>query len=151
MFGKSTNLSDWQQIHQILHLYPLVIDRKDWDNASLIFAEDVTADYNGVLAAGKGLDEIKAGMKEGTKGVSSQHHLGTTVINIAEDGKTANSTVYVVATMFKDPQENADQVAYLHGYYEDQLVKGADGWRIKKRMFSLQAPGLSGDLSVLGM
>ena len=172
------HLSTWVQIHQTLHTYPLAIDGKDSALFSQVFAPNAVANYTGPLANLTGLNAIVTGLQASVANLLSQHHLGTTVINVHEDKKsvkrdagfdgevlderdglyavgqdgatTANSSVYFTANLFGTGKKYpANAHVYLYGRYEDDLVKLKQGWRILKRQLIFMGPFL-GDQSLLG-
>lgn len=62
----------------------------------------------------------------------SHHALSTNVISLSRDGRVAKTKTYLTATHFgHGSYEGEIYVAY--GRYEDELVRGPEGWRIKRR------------------
>lgn len=157
-------LTNWEQIHQTLHTYPLAIDGKDFALLSSVFAPNAFANYTGPLSNLTGLAAIESGLAASVASVNSQHLLGTTVIDIhggnetgdagygAGEGKptTANSTTYFQATLFGKPYATGELVT-LYGYYADELVKLNEGWRISDRLLVFIGPGFVGNLTLVGM
>jgi len=142
-------LTPWEQIHQALHTYPLAIDSKDFGLLSAVFTPNAFANYTGALSNMTGLAAIQAGLAASVVSVDSQHLLGTTTIQIDNNGTVANSTTYFQASLFGKPY-SVGEVLYLYGYYQDQLVQVGNGWRIDNRLLVFQGPGMVGNLSVLG-
>lgn len=144
-------LTVWESVHQTLHLYPIIIDRQEWSLLPQLFTPDATANYTGFQPYAAGIPAIQAGLINAVKTFTTQHLFGTTLIDVAADGQSANSTIYVQATLFLNPQASAGQVAYVYAYYADHLVLTSAGWRIDARIFALQKPGLAGNLTILGL
>ena len=120
------------------------------DSLIQVFTPTAFANYTGPLSNLTGLPAIQAGLAASVADVFSQHLLGTTVIDIHEDSKTANSTTYFRASLFGDPY-SIGSVVYLYGFYADDEVKTAEGWRISNRQLVFQGPGFVGNLSLVGM
>ena len=97
-----------------------------------VFTPTASANYTGPLSNLNGLPAIQAGLAASVADVFSQHLVGTTVIDIHEDSKSANSTTYFRASLFGDPYY-IGSVVYLYGFYADDEVKTAEGWRISNR------------------
>ena len=116
--------------------------------ASQVFERDAVANYTGPLSNLQGLSTIQSGLAASVAKVDSQHLLGTTTIDINEEG-TANSTTYFQATLFAKPYYPGSLVT-LYGYYLDDFVHKND-WLISKRTLVFQGPGMVGNLSVAGM
>ena len=144
-------LTVWEHVHQKLNLYPLIIDRHLWDLIPDLFTEDAFANYTGFQPSAKGIATITAGLQAAVENFDTQHLFGTTRIDIAPDCKTADSTVYVQATLWTKPQQTPGQYATVYAFYQDHLVKTSEGWRIQNRVFELMGPGLSGNLTILGL
>ncbi|KAJ9607295.1 hypothetical protein H2200_008368 [Cladophialophora chaetospira] len=137
-----TSLTPWEQIHQTLNTYPLAIDFKNGPLFASVFAPDAFANYTGYLSNLTGIDAIRDGLLQSVSGLASQHQLGTTVINIAEDAQSANSTTYFTASLFSVAPATAGDFTILFGLYADDLVNGVEGWRIVKRQLVFMAPNL---------
>ena len=163
MLSPALALTEWESIHQVLNTYPLAIDSKDFGLLAKVFTEDAFANYTGVLSNLNGLAAIQSGLSASVANVDSQHLLGTTLIDIepplyphggpynkpSGGGDHAKSTMYFQATLFGRPYY-VGSVVYLYGYYADNLVKVAGGWRIRKRQLVFQGPGFVGNTSLLG-
>ena len=108
------------------------------------------ANYTGPLSNLTGLAAIQTGLAASVARVDSQHLLGTTVIDIHESRRSANSTTYFQATLFGRPYY-IGSVVYLSGYYADVLERVTEGWRVAKRQLVFQGPGFVGNLSLVGM
>jgi SnoaL-like domain len=93
-------LSTWKQIHQTIHTYPLAIDRKNFSLLREVFTPNAFANYTGPLSSLTGLQAIETALTVSVANVLSQHLLGTIVIDIHKDQKSANSTTYFQASLF---------------------------------------------------
>ena len=86
----------------------------------------------------------QAGLSAELSNYTTQHLLGTTVIDIHDNGITANATTYFVSNAFAVPFY-ASSVVYIYGYYKDTLKKIHEGWRISRRQLVFQGPGVVGN------
>lgn len=64
------------------------------------------------------------------------------MIDIAEDGKDANSTTYFTANLVSIAPETAGDFTVLFGLYRDELVETDAGWRISRRQLEFMTPTL---------
>ena len=139
----------WEQIHQVLHLYPLAIDGKRADLFPQVFAADGTANYTGPppFCCLSGLPAITQALMLSVSQVLSQHQLGTIEIDII-NATMANTTTYFTATLFGTGNKTGSHVT-LYGQYQDQLAQLSNGWRITERQLVFMGPSI-GDTSLGG-
>ena len=135
-------LSTWEQIHHTLNTYPIAIDFKNSDLFSCVFATDSFANYTGYLSNLTGMDAIREGLLASVNMLTTQHQLGTTLIEIGQDGIAANSTTYFLATLFSNAPTTSGSYTVLHGLYSDQLTKADAGWRIFRRQLVFMTPNI---------
>jgi hypothetical protein len=129
----SMTAEDERRIAALLVRYATAIDRRDWKLLRSCFTDDFKGDYGdfGRWASG---DEIVAGMVELHKPFGpSLHRLSNIAIEPAPDGARARTYVDVVLI----PLDSGDPVRQALGYYDDDLVAAADGWKIRTRRFTL--------------
>ena len=92
--------TDIAQIVNTLALYPLAVDGGNFSTLSLVFAEDVIADYPiaglGILTP---LTMLEQSIVAASANFSSQHAYGTQIVEITGEGR-AKSLTYVTATLF---------------------------------------------------
>lgn len=117
-------------ITDVLLRYATGIDRRDWELFRTCFTADVVADYEGI-ATWRGVDEITAFMAEVHAGMGhTLHSLSNMAIDVR--GDTATARTYVDNTnMMPDGRSGTHAI----GYYDDELVRTDDGWRIARRHF----------------
>lgn len=144
-----TGLTTWEEIHQTLHTYPLAIDSKASSLFTSVFTEDAFANYTGPLSNLTGIDAIREALLASVAGLVTQHQLGTTVIDIAEGGKGANSTTYFTANLVSVAPQTTGDFTVLFGLYRDELVETDAGWRIGRRQLEFMTPNL-GNLTLGG-
>lgn len=121
---------DQHDIAEVLIRYASGIDRRDWSRFRTCFTDDVAASYDGI-GSWAGVDEITDFMIDAHLGLGSTLHRITN-IDIDIDGDTASSRAYVDAVILT--LDGSTGVNTL-GYYDDELVRTTDGWRIARRTF----------------
>ena len=92
--------TDIAQIVNTLALYPLAVDGGNFTALSLVFTEDVIADYPivglGILTS---LTMLEQSILTTSASFTSQHAYGTQIVEITGEGQ-AKSLTYVTATLF---------------------------------------------------
>ena len=88
------------QIRNTLSHYPLAVDGKDFPAFSLVFTQDVVANYSAPLGVLTGLASLISTVEASLAPVRTQHALSTEVIEILEGGVAARSLTYFTATHF---------------------------------------------------
>ena len=126
----SLSASDEQAIARLLVRYATAIDGRDWPLLRSCFTDDLRADY-GDFGAWRSGDEITAFMAQAHADVGpTLHRISNIVVTPAGEGATARS--YVDALLTVDDTGAAHRAA---GFYEDRLMRAADGWRIAERRY----------------
>lgn len=124
--------ADRQDVAEVLVRYATGIDRRDWDLFRTCFTADVHADYQDI-AVWVGVEEITAFMDAAHAGMGRTLHRITN-IDVRLDGDRATARSYVDAVlMAADGGSGFNPV----GFYDDELVRTADGWRIARRRFTM--------------
>jgi ketosteroid isomerase-like protein len=125
-------LADRLDITAVLNRYAIAIDARDWDLFRTVFTEDVVADY-GAHGRWDGIDHfVEVWEPIHRRWVSTQHII--TNHHIELDGDRARTRSYVNALLVAAGTPGGDS-ATIRGYYDDELVRQADGWRIQHRRF----------------
>ena len=116
---------------EVLVRYATAIDTRDWDLFRTCFTDDVDADY-GDIGHWHGVDEITDWMAATHEPCGhTLHRITNVVVDEHEDRATARAYVEALV-LFGD---NAQGVR-ASGYYDDELVLEAGGWKIRKRTFT---------------
>lgn len=125
-------ISDRLEIDDLLSRYTLAIDGKDFDALDEVFTPDATIDYT-TSGGTKGVyPDVKAWLAKALANFPmTQHLLGNKRVTI--DGDTATSRTYFYNPMGAPKEGGGLQMFYVGGYYNDRLVRTADGWRIADR------------------
>jgi 3-phenylpropionate/cinnamic acid dioxygenase small subunit len=126
-----TERDDRQDISDLLVRYATGIDRRDWSLFRTVFTDDCELDY-GEIGTWQGVDAVTDFM-DTTHAMAGNtlHRLTNQAITL--DGDTASARTYVDAViMFGDNQSGVN----AWGFYDDEIVRSADGWRIARRRFT---------------
>ena len=122
---------DKLDITDTLVAYATAIDRRDWELFRRCFTVDVVADYD-TLGSWASLDDLTQFMVDLHAPFGpTMHRLSNFVIDVT--GDTASARTYVDALITHEGTSGVNG----HGYYDDSLVRTADGWRIARRRFTL--------------
>jgi 3-phenylpropionate/cinnamic acid dioxygenase small subunit len=126
-------LIDRQEIDDLLTRYATAVDTKDWDLYETCFTEDAFIDYESAGGIKGKLPEIRAWLEKTLAMFPmTQHVVCNRVVEIEGATATARSVFYNPMAL---PQEDSAQILFFDGgYYNDQLVKLAAGWRIRERI-----------------
>ena len=126
-----TEHEDRQDITDLLVRYGTGIDRRDWSLFRTVFADDCEVDY-GEIGTWHGVDAVTDFM-DTTHAMAGHtlHRLTNQAITL--DGDNASARTYIDAViMFGDNQSGVN----AWGFYDDEIVRTTDGWRIARRRFT---------------
>lgn len=126
-----TDRQDRQEISELLVRYATAIDRRDWPLFRTVFTDDCELDY-GEIGAWSGVDAVTDFMERvHAPAGHTLHRLTNRAITLAGDRAVARTYVDALI-MFADNQSGANGV----GFYDDEIVRTPDGWRIARRRFT---------------
>jgi len=126
-----TDRDDRQDISELLLRYATGIDRRDWPLFRTVFTADCELDY-GEIGVWNGVDEVTNFMEQ-THALAghTMHRLTNQAITI--DGDKAAARTYIDGLiMFGDNISGVNAI----GFYDDEIVRTADGWRIARRRYT---------------
>jgi 3-phenylpropionate/cinnamic acid dioxygenase small subunit len=123
-----TEREDRQDIADMLVRYATAIDRREWQLLGEVFADDCDADY-GEIGAWHGAAAVIEFMRQVHAGAGhTLHRLSNFAITV--DGDTAEARTYFDALILAaDNQSGVNAI----GFYDDEIVRTAGGWRIARR------------------
>lgn len=126
-----TVYEDKQDIVETLLRYATGIDSRNWPVFRTVFTDDCVLDY-GQIGTWNGVDAVTDFMEQ-THAMAGHtlHRMSNHVI--AVDGDTATARTYVDALVLA--ADNASGVNAA-GFYDDELVRTAEGWRVARRVFT---------------
>ncbi|EQB13602.1 nuclear transport factor 2 family protein [Novosphingobium lindaniclasticum] len=122
-------LLDEREISRGLSRFARVLDRKQWEELSDVFAHDLAFNYG--MGEEVGIAALERNMRRYLDRCGpTQHLIGSVVIDL--DGDAAVSRAYVQARH----QRNDDPLGAIFdstGEYLDHWQRNAEGWRIVRR------------------
>jgi len=120
-------------VAEVLVRYATGIDRRDWKLFRSCFTEDCVGDY-GAIGTFEGVEAL-------TEFMTRAHAaMGHTLHRITNPAVTAGADGRVLARSYVDVVlMDAKNQAGIHaiGFYDDELVRADDGWRIARRRFTM--------------
>ena len=127
-------LEDKLAIHDLLHRYATMVDRREWSLMHQVFAPGATIDYRSTGGQAGPYEETLAWLDRALAPWPLNLHFISN-ITLELDGDRARSTCYFHAPMgrVEDEASGAQHVITNAGTYDDELVRTAEGWRIAKR------------------
>ena len=128
---------DKADIIEVLNLYAFTLDAHQWDLFDRVFAEDVTADFGPAGAAWAGLADFKRSFAEFHDTLDSHQHTMTGHL-VQVDGDRAHAFSYGNWLLGREAAEGGPSWLGT-GWYDDELVRTAAGWRIRRRVCRLQS------------
>ena len=123
-------ISDRIEIQELLVRYSHCIDTRDFDGLDRVFTPDAHIDYT-ALGGSKGtLAETKAFLERSMVMFKSfQHMIANTVLELDGDRASARTICHNPMVMDRGGKEHV----FVCGlWYVDELVRTADGWRIRQ-------------------
>ncbi len=126
-----TEREDRQDIADLLLRYATGIDRRDWPLFRTVFTDDCELDY-GEIGAWKGVDAVTDFMQQvHALAGHTMHRLSNQAI--AVDGDKAAARTYIDGLIMAG--DNKSGVNAI-GFYDDEIVRTDDGWRIARRRYT---------------
>ncbi len=123
---------DERAIAAVLIRYATGIDRRDWPLFRSCFAQDFIGDYPG-YGRWEGPDAITAFMAEAHAPLGATLHRMT---NFAIAGDTSHATATSYVDVLLMPGEAGGTAYRGAGFYEDELVRTTEGWKVARRRFT---------------
>jgi ketosteroid isomerase-like protein len=133
--------NDKAAILEVLNLYAFALDARQWDLFDRIFTDDVVAEFGPAGTAWTDLNEFKKGFESFHATLDShQHTMMGQLVHV--DGDTARAFSYGNWLLIREAAEGGPTWTGT-GWYDDELVRTSDGWKISRRVCKLQ--GWSGN------
>lgn len=121
-------------IHEVLSRYAQVIDDGAWDGLAEVFTDGAVIDHTPIGSAHMtGLDEAAAAFAAGMRRRAIAHHLTNPVVLAVQDG---GRTVRVRSKWLVVDADGRGR----SGYYLDDFIRTAGGWRISNRRATPRFP-----------
>jgi 3-phenylpropionate/cinnamic acid dioxygenase small subunit len=126
-----TDREDRQDIADVLLRYATGIDQSDWPLFRTVFTDDCEVDY-GEIGTWTGADAVTEFMEQAHAVAGhTMHRMSNEVITVAGDKAAARTYVDAVILV----ADNTSGVNAI-GFYDDEVVRTKDGWRIARRRFT---------------
>jgi hypothetical protein len=123
--------SDLQTIIQTINLYGFAVDSERWELFDRIFTPDVEAHFS-ESANWRDLAQFKSDFAVFHRLFdSTQHAMSNHLIEVAAD--TAHAFTYGMWRLIRRGTPGGDLWEGT-GWYDDELTRTAQGWRIKRRL-----------------
>jgi 3-phenylpropionate/cinnamic acid dioxygenase small subunit len=120
-----------EDVAELLVRYATGIDRRDWPLFRTCFTEDCHADY-GDIGVWQGVEAITEYMRKVHAPMGhTLHRISNVAVTRSGDGVSARSYVDVVLLI------GGDRGVHALGFYDDELVRTNQGWKIARRRFTM--------------
>ncbi len=126
-------ISDRLEIDDLLTRYATGVDRREWELWESCFTADAWIDYGAFGGIAGGVREVRAWLERTFQAFGPSQHLVTNrELEIDGDRATARSGFYNPMSL---PTQGGQHLLWFNGgYYCDELVRTAAGWKIRKRV-----------------
>ena len=131
--AKIAYLLDRLEIQDLLTRYCKAIDTKDWSLLDTCFVPDAHVDYTSSGGVKGSYPEVRRWLADVLPHFPMSQH-AVSNFEIVIDGDRASSRVYFYNPMARPKPEGGVSMFFIGGYYVDDLVRTADGWRITQRI-----------------
>lgn len=124
-------LEDVEAIKRLKYTYATILDEGyDPDRMAALFTADGLWSISGVGGTAKGTEAIKKHSKSlGNDIIWGQHNMFAPIINVANDGQTAEGTFYLICLLtMKSAAPEGKEAYILAGKYRDTFVKVKGKW-----------------------
>ena len=126
-----TDREDSQDISDVLIRYATGIDRRDWPLFRTVFTDDCELDY-GDIGTWHGVDAVTEFMEQShAMAGDTMHRMSNQVIDVS--GDRAKAHTYVDGLILAPDNKSGVNAV---GFYDDDIVRTVDGWRIARRSFT---------------
>lgn len=124
-----TEVADRLAIIEVTHRYCWALDSRDWGLLDDVFAADATAELRSPVLVGR--DAIRDRISTAIETLDATHHMVTNHL-VAIDGDRATCRCYLQSQHIRNAAIGGVNFI-IAGWYEDELRRTADGWRVSFR------------------
>ena len=125
-------ISDRLEIDDLLIRYTQAIDQKDWTLLDTCFVPDAELDYTSAGGIAGDYPKVRAWLEQAMAPFpTTVHYITNTRLLLDGDRATARTAVYNPMIFLKS--DGTPHQFNVGAYYNDELVRTADGWKIAKR------------------
>lgn len=125
-------IKDRLDIHDLMHRYARMVDRRQWELLDQVFAADATVDYTSTGGKAGPSREVMVWLDRALKPWPLNLHFITN-IEIELEGDLARALSYFNAPMGRQEPDGSQYIVTNVGHYRDDLVRTPEGWRIAHR------------------
>lgn len=122
-------LSDRQEIVDLITAYTRAVDTSSWNDLYAVFAAGAVLDYSSAGGPVGELDEAIPFIRNLEGFDAWQHTIGQIAIEFDAKRETAKATAYFINPMVATSPDGSPVVLEVGGYYHHEVVRTADGWR----------------------
>jgi hypothetical protein len=128
-------VSDRLEIQDLILTYAHAVDTRQWDLFEGVFTADASVDLSATGGPKGTVSEVRAALAEMLSLFRvTQHMVGPSLIRLDGDTATARTICHNPMVFAAEPdQQSGPQVWLLGIWYDDELVRTEDGWRIARR------------------
>jgi ketosteroid isomerase-like protein len=127
--------ADLAEIQQKIYRYGYAIDARDFESLDALFTEDAIVHYDVPGGVRKPWPEMKGWLPQGLKLFRvTQHNMSNPPVEIEWD--PARSRTYGHLLHLQHHKDGSTTRMVHHATYNDEWVRGADGWKIRRRTLS---------------
>jgi 3-phenylpropionate/cinnamic acid dioxygenase small subunit len=131
---------DRQDIADLMVRYATAVDRRDWRLFRTVFTEDCQLDYD-LLGSFEGIDAFTDFVEKFHAPLGHTLHRMTNQ-TISVEGDRAEARTYGdLWLMSADNKSGANAI----GFYDDEINRTHDGWRIARRRFTMVRSSMVND------
>lgn len=126
-------VSDRIEINDLLIRYTVAIDKKDYTLLDTCFVSDAHLDYTSAGGIAGDYPKVRAWLEAALAPFPmTVHYVTNSVVELL--GDTATARTAVLNPMGFQSSDGAMHQFTVGAYYNDELVRTADGWRIQQRI-----------------
>lgn len=128
----SISAEDHVSIQRLMYRYARCADTRDYAGFAMVFCEDAVFDFMGNEVTPYGA--IEQMMHALDRYTATLHQVQNVFYEV--DGNSAVGETYCVASHLFDDEDGTSKID-MGIVYRDRLRRGAEGWRIARRVFDL--------------
>lgn len=122
-------ISDRIEITDLIARYSVLVDSRRWDDLDALFTGDAVLDYTATGAIRGSVAELKAFFAEMLPAFEvTQHLTGASTVVLDDERATATTPC------FNPMVANERHLFFVGLWYDDVLVRTAQGWRFAERV-----------------
>lgn len=125
-------ISDRIEIGDLLTRYTVAIDTKDWNLLDTCFTPDAKVDYTTSGGTKGDYPDVRRWLEKALAPFTmTMHFISNSTVDL--EGDRAKARTYVINPMGTPRPDGSLHIFTVGAYYDDELVRTAEGWRISNR------------------